>query len=419
MTYQELLELKNKRAEKVKEGQALLAKKDFEAHKALMGEISKMNAEIDAGEAQIAEEGRFGEEDEKLKGLHQNFQARKEEKAKGRVVDSIRGTNEYAEAFVKALRNGVKVKQAAANEDYAILTKALTESGGDPAGSDGGFLVPQDFDNMIHEYEKEYLDLSQFFSVENVRSLSGWRAVEQGKRKPLPKILEMGTIGKDDQPKFEKVTYTVEKYGDRLPVSSELLEDNTAGLLQYLAGWFAPKYILTKNSLLLALLTGLSTEVALTAGSEAKDLRKAMIKKLNTAHSMSAVLLTNQDGYAEMDGWTDANGRSLLVPNPADPSVFRLNGRRVVYADNDLITNETEKMPIYVGNFRALGTLFVRRGIEVAATDVGGDAWATDSYELRGLCRMTAVAMDKNAAFKATISTAAAAGSEDDEGDGA
>lgn len=202
-------------------------------------------------------------------------------------------------------------------------------------------------------------------------------------------------------------------------MSSELLEDNTAGLLQYLAGWFAPKYILTKNSLLLALLTGLSTEVALTAGSEAKDLRKAMIKKLNTAHSMSAVLLTNQDGYAEMDGWTDANGRSLLVPNPADPSVFRLNGRRVVYADNDLITNETEKMPIYVGNFRALGTLFVRRGIEVAATDVGGDAWATDSYELRGLCRMTAVAMDKNAAFKATISTAAAAGSEDDEGDGA
>ena len=41
---------------------------------------------------------------------------------------------------------------------------------------------------MIHEYEKEYVDLSQFFAVENVRSLSGWRAVEQGKRKPLPRL---------------------------------------------------------------------------------------------------------------------------------------------------------------------------------------------------------------------------------------
>ncbi len=406
MTYQELLELKSKRADKLKEGQELLAKKDFEGHKGLMCDVAKMNAEIDAGEAQLAEEGRFDERDDKLKGLHHDYQAKRAEKEKGRVVDQIRQTNEYANTFVKALRNGVKVKQAWTNEDYAILTKALTETGGSPEGSDGGFLVPQDFDNMIHQYEKEYLDLSQFFTVENVRSHSGWRAVEQGKRKPLPKILEMGTIGKDEQPKFDKVTYTVDKYGDRLPVSSELLEDNTAGLLQYLAGWFAPKYILTKNTLLLALLKALTPEVALPAGSEAKTLRKALITKLNTAHSMGAVLLTNQNGYAEMDGWEDKNGRPLLVPNPADPNVYRLSGRQVVYGDNDLIANESTKIPIYAGNFKALGTLFVRKGIEMAATDVGGDAWATDSYELRGLCRMTAVAMDKAAAFKATITPA-------------
>ena len=108
-----------------------------------------------------------------------------------------------------------------------------------------------------------------------------------------------------------------------------------------------------------------------------------------------------------MDGWEDKNGRSLLVPNPADPSVFRLNGRPVAYGDNDLIPGETGKTPIYVGKFQALGTLFVRKGLEMAATDVGGDAWATDSYELRGLCRMTAVTMDKKAAFKATMGTGA------------
>lgn len=342
-----------------------------------------------------------------MKGLHANFQAQQEEKAKGKAVDDIRRTNEYAMAFVKALRGGVKVRQAWGVEDFAPLTKALTETGGTPEGSDGGFLVPAEFDNLIHEYEKEYMDLSRFFTVEQVRTLSGWRAIEQGKRKPLPKILEMGTVGKDDQPKFDKVTYTVEKFGDRLPVSSELLEDNTAGLLRYLAGWFGPKYVLTKNTLLLELLKKLETEVPLPAGSEAKTLRRAMIQKLNTAHSMGAALLTNQDGYAEMDGWEDKNGRSLLVPNPADPSVFRLNGRPVAYGDNDLIPGETGKTPIYVGKFQALGTLFVRKGLEMAATDVGGDAWATDSYELRGLCRMTAVTMDKKAAFKATMGTGA------------
>lgn len=407
MTYQDLLELKAKRAKKLNEGRDLLAKKDFEGHKALMAEVEKMNQEIDAAEVQLAQEGRFRDEDGKLKGLYQDHEARKADQAKGKAIDDIRKTNEYAQAFAKALRNGVKVKHVWGVEAYAPLTKALTETGGTPEGSDGGFLVPQDFDNMIHEYEKEYLDLSQFFTVETVRTLTGWRAVEQGVRKPLPVILEAQTVGRDDQPKFSKVDFTVKKYGDRLPVSSELLQDNTAGLLRFLAGWFAPKYILTKNTLLLKLLTGLEKSVDLPAGGETKALRRALISQLNTAQSAGAVLLTNQNGYAEMDGWEDKNGRSLLVPNPADPSVYRLGGRRVVYGDNDLIPDESGKAPIYAGNFRAVGTLFVRQGIEVAATDVGGDAWATDTWELRGLCRMDAAAMDSGAAFKALLSTAA------------
>ena len=264
MTYQELLELKNKRAIEVKKGKALLDERDFEAHKTLMGEIAKMNTEIDATEAQLAEEGRFDDKDEKLKGIHLDHKKQQEELAKGKAVDAIRSTNEYANAFSKALRVGMKVKNAWGVEEFAPLTKALQETGGSPEGADGGFLVPQDFDNMIHQMEKEYLDLSQFFNVETVSTLTGWRAVESGTRKKLPKIAEMGTIGKDDQPKFAKISYTVSKYGDRLPVSSELLEDNTAGLLQYLANWFGPKYILTKNSLLIALLTGLTTEVPLS-----------------------------------------------------------------------------------------------------------------------------------------------------------
>lgn len=423
MTYQELLELKAKRAAKVAEGQDLIAKKDFEGHKKLMDDVvEKMNQEIDAVELQLAQEGRFSEQDEKMKGLYQAQKARKAEEAVGRTVDGIRGTNEYAQAFTKALRHGVKVDQAWGVEEYAPLTKALSESGGTPQGSDGGFLVPQDFDNMIHEYEKEYLDLSQFFTVETVRLPSGWRAIEKGARKVLPKVLELGTIGRDDQPQFEKVVYNVAKYGDRLQASNELLSDNTAGLLRYLAGWFAPKYILTKNSLLLGILTGLTKSVTLTSGSEAKTLRQAMITQLNTAYSAGAVLLTNQSGYAAMDSWEDKNGRSLLVPNPADPSVYRLNGRRVVYGDNDLIPDETKttgegesavtitSTPIYVGKFKALGTLFVRKGIEVASTNVGGDAWATDTWELRALCRLDAQAMDKNAAFKALLGSGGAAG---------
>lgn len=403
--YQNLLELKNKRAQKLAEGKELLAKKDYEGHKTLMEEIDKLNGEIDAIEKQLAEEGRFEDGDEGMANLAKGLQKKKKDDAAQKSVDEIRGTKEYARAFAKAMRDGARVKTCAGVEAYAPLYKALTESGGAPTGSDGGFLVPIDFDNMIIELSRDYLDLSTFFNVENVTAPSGWRVVEAGTPKPLPKVAEMAVIGKTDQPKFTRVDYTVEKFADRLPVSNELLEDEVANLLAYLARWFVPKYILTKNSLLIGMLTGLTKSVTLTEGSEDKILRSALIKQLNTAQSRTATLLTNQSGYAAMDGWEDKNGRPLLVPNPADAQAMRYRGRPVAYGDDTELTAEEGGNPIYVGNFKQVGTLFVRKGIEIASTNVGGDAWATDSTELRAICRMGAAEVDPTAAFKALIPT--------------
>ena len=44
-----------------------------------------------------------------------------------------------------------------------------------------------------------------------------------------------------DQPLFTRVIYTLAKYGLIVPVSSELIADNTAGLMAYLARWFAKR----------------------------------------------------------------------------------------------------------------------------------------------------------------------------------
>ncbi len=407
MTREALYELKHKRARLVEEGRGLLAAKDLEGHSVKMKEVDRLNAEIDAGEKQLAEEGRFGDSDTAMAGLAAAQAKRKEDARKELSLDTLRGSNEYAQAFAKAMRSNAQVKKCVGVEEFAPLYKALTEGGGTPAGADGGFLVPLDFDNQVRRLEKEYLDLSALFSTETVTTLSGWRVVEDGVPRKLPKVAEVGTIGREDQPKFRRVDYAVEKYADRLPISGELLEDNAAGLLAYAAAWFAPKYVLTKNALLLEFLTELERTVTLTAGQEDKLLRKALVKQLNTAHSRQAALLTNQSGYAEMDGWEDKNGRPLLVPNPADPQVLRYRGRGVVYGDDSELPNEEGAVPLYVGNFRALGTLFVRKGIELATTDVGGDAWATDCMEMRAICRLDAVLMDPTAAFKASISAGA------------
>lgn len=398
--YQTLLELKNKRADLLEQGKALIAEKKFEEHKSLLdGPLADLNAQIDGVEKQMAEEGRFREDDERMKGLSRQLQEKKKDEETLKSLDEIRGSNEYARAFLKALAKGATPKSSLGMEAYAPLHKALTVSGGTPAGSDGGFLVPVEFDNAIVRLSKDYLALADLFKVETVSAPTGWRAVEAGVPTALPNVDEMGSIGKAEQPKFAKVSYSVKKYADRLPISNELLEDESAGLLAYVAEWFAPKYILTQNALLLPLLTGLATTVTLTAGKEDQDLRKALITKLNTATSRAATLLTNQSGYAEMESWEDGNGRPLLVPDPTAAQAMRYRGRSVVYGDDSELADKA----LYVGNFQALGTLFVRKGIELASTNVGGDAWATGATEIRAICRMDAQQVDGSAAFKATF----------------
>lgn len=380
------------------------AQKDFDAKRA---EAADLVEQIKNYEDLSVEKGRFGDDDAEKIALAQQKQKEKEEAEREKSADDIRAEPEYAKVWVKALRSGMGVKKSRSVEDFAILHKALTVSGGTVSGEDGGFLVPKDFDNMIITEVKDYLDLSALFNTETVSAPTGWRAVEvAGQRTKLPLVGENTAIGKNNQPKFTKVDYSIKKYGDRLVVSSELMEDNTAGLMQYLAAWFAPKYILTKNDLLLSILRALPfvQQTATTDKDKVKAIKGILNKSLNTAYSRGAKLLMNQNVYDEMDNWVDGNNRPMLVPDVSG-EFSRFKNRTVVYGDNDEIGTVTQKVesvdtifdPLFIGDFKAAGTLFVKKAIEIAATDIGGDAWANDAYELRCLCRMDAQSVDKSA----------------------
>ena len=107
----------------------------------------------------------------------------------------------------------------------------------------------------------------------------------------------------------------------------------------------------------------------------------------------------------------------MLVPDVSG-DFSRFKGRQVTYADNDEIgtksvtveTVTTVYDPLYIGNFKAAATLFLRKAMEVAATDVGGDAWANDAYELRCLCRMDAEQVDDSAVYATGYAQNGAAG---------
>ena len=322
-------------------------------------------------------------------------------------VRDMRASNEYARAFCFALRNGLTRRNGRGNENVKILFDALTESGGTTPGEDGGFLVPIDIDNTIKEVRRELNPLADLFSQEEVTAPTGWRVIDTAPTAPMPAISEMGTVPGSssttgyDQPAFGKVSYSLTKYGLRVPVSNELMNDEAANLMAYLGRWFGKKQVLTENSLLIAALKTL-TASALVSGTITPDsaIKTILNKTLDPAISLSAVILTNQTGFDALDQLTDEMGRGLLQPDPTNATLMRVFGRRVVAVSDAQLPNTSGKPEFFIGDFREFATLFKKAGLEVASTDVGGDAWATDSTEVRGIARLCVSKFDASAAVR-------------------
>lgn len=334
------------------------------------------------------------------------------------LLDSIRGTEKYAKAWLEVMRKGITLDKGRGMETLSPLyeaenaAKALTIGGGDTAGEDGGFLVPLDFDLRVNQLQKEYIDLSNLVTVERVNVIAGWRVIDStGTLTPLTAVEEMGKINPGQQPKFNKISYSCKKYADKLIVSNELMAD-AQGLMEYLAGWWTPKFVLTKNALILDKLGALpfAPLAGATDAEQIKALKTLINTGLNTAHRKRATILTNAFGYDAMDNWADTSGRPMLVPDPKGGDFVRFKGRPVEFADADLIPAVTEGgtnyNPIYVGDFKSFCRLFLRNGIRIRSTDIGGDAWDTDSNEIRCTCRMDCQTVDETAVKRTGIQAA-------------
>ena len=73
---------------------------------------------------------------------------------------------------------------------------------------------------------------------------------------------------------------------------------------------------------------------------------------------------------------------------------------------------------MYVGNLKAFCTLFLRQGVRIRSTDIGGDAWDTDSTEIRCTCRLDCKTVDNEAVKLTGIpNTEAAAAAVDEPGE--
>ena len=390
----QIYELKNQRAGLITEAENAVAKGDHSVYESKMSEVKKLNNEISALEMLEVEKGRFSDDDKQKVSLAESIQNQKEDEAIERSIDAIRSTNEYARSFADAIKNGATPSKLF-GEQYAPLRNALTIGGGNPAGEDGGFLVPIDMDNMIIEVKRDNRPLAPLFTVEQVNTNSGWRVMDSAPTAGFTKLSgELTNVPADDQPVFSKVNFSLDTYGLYIPMSRELLDDEVAGLMRYLARWIGKKEVITENKLLIALLEAL-TETDLSANAEFAGIKKVLNKDLDPAHSAVAGVITNQSGLVLLDSAEDLNGRPLMQPDVVNPTDFRISGRPVTsVADAQLANTGSTKSPIYIGDFKSFASLFRRKAIEVAGTDIGGDAWRKYGYEVRAITRLAAVTFD-------------------------
>jgi HK97 family phage major capsid protein len=325
-------------------------------------------------------------------------------------VTDLRASKEYANQFWKAFKSGVSpttiINGQHSAERFGRLMDALTETGGNPVGEQGGFLNPIEFDGKIIERMRQFTDLvASCFNLELVTAYSGWRAIETATALvPLQAMTENVDQTEIENPEFTKITYTATDRGGFLPIGNDLLSDSSANIMQYVAKWFGKKVVLTRNYYVLTLINAL----AATAVAAAKDLpaalKTALNKTLDPAVAAGACICLNQSGFNVLDQLLDGTGRPLLQPNPTNPTELMYKGRRIVMLADRLWPNLAgpDRARIFVGGPEYL-TFFQRAAFEMATTNVGGEAWRKNNTEVRGIMRSDCKEIDTEAGTLLTV----------------
>lgn len=304
---------------------------------------------------------------------------------------------EYRGIFLRGIR-----RQRISDEMRSVINEyerraVMNEGNTNPAIPDGdsGIVVPQDIQTRINELMRDWNDLSQYVTVENVSTLSGSRVLESdADMTPFADVDEYGVIAATDNPKFTPINYKVKKRAGYLPLTNELLQDNDANLIGYVTNWIARKAAHTRNTHIIALLKTLTPK----ALADLKAINTVLNVDLDPAISRSSIILTNQDGFNWLDNQVDGMGRPILMDDFTQPGRKLFKGHPIAVISNRNLPSTGTNAPLFIGNLKQFMVLFNRRFFELASTREGGDAWRRDTTELRTIMRDDYVQWDGKAA---------------------
>lgn len=383
-------ELRQKLQELKAQADELMAKEGVKVEEinAKADEIKVMKAKL---EFQIQKEA---DEDEEIKNKIDN-------EAASKITDPKDKEKNLGLIIAKAIQG------TASAEELKEIKNMVVE--GDK--TKGGVAITPDISTKIIEYQNatRNFDIRPYLNVEPVSTMKGSRPIADN----IPEAsgfasLDEGTeIQALHEPTFTDLEYQVRKYAGFIPLSNELLEDSAENMLGFITKWLGENELNTYayqvfNGTGIKSAQGIITEAE--TGGLLEDRVETVatpptIKKFKTIFNVdlesianaNLVIYTNADGYDYLDGLEDKNGKGYLQPDATMKSGFNFLGREIVKVPKKFLANIVEESdtltPFVIGSLKDLYTMFDRKQMSIESSNIGGNAWKTDTTEVKGVFR--------------------------------
>ena len=334
------LEMKNKLEGLKQEAQNLLDQNKVKEAQDKMEEVKNLKAAI------IIQEDLEKEEEEMLALKSNDMKNKIEDKFGGNDTGLPQDSVKNNANFIRAALKKVTGKSLTEAENALLLPNVSN-----PNGTNGeSYILPQDIRTLITKKMRQYKSIRDVIGYMPVGALSGSFPIENFESVTGLIDFEDGTDGTESNDiKFANVTFKLKEKAAFIKLSNTLLMLTDNALINYIVEVFAKKAVVTENTLGLTVLK--SNKSAKSLGGW-EELKSSINTDLDPAVLFDTVIVTNQDGFDELDKAVDTTGRPILQPNPTNPTQMMFKGYPIVVYSNAMIPSASDKAPIFYGNLK-------------------------------------------------------------------
>lgn len=183
---------------------------------------------------------------------------------------------------------------------------------------------------------------------------------------------------------INSIDWNVADYGDIVPVSNDLLADETASVFDIIARTFAKKMRNTENSLILAAIDGIGAGTAVHTWQDIAD----AVNATDPVDGADKVILTNTDGGSFLADQVDNNHYVLIQPDATSPRKY-FRGYEVIQLPLSVLPNTTDsEVPFYVGSLFDAIMFVERQGLVLSYNPYSDSAFAKNATDVRITSRL-------------------------------